>query len=204
MSKSSLQPGTSLGILVGLVFGLVAASLVALYLANTGAPIQTRAQNPSAKINTSQDNTQVPDPNDSLYGKPFKSEIVDPALQLTEESEQEQQDIKNKVKIKRENRENRENKTAKSAKEDLTKKKSYTATDVSSSETDVAEEKATKNTSSESVIDQDGIDKIASLVTPETTIRKSNNKESDINEEKKREKITPSQANNMDSTTNKG
>ena len=50
MSKSSLQPGTSLGILVGLVFGLVAASLVALYLANTGAPIQTRAQNPSVKI----------------------------------------------------------------------------------------------------------------------------------------------------------
>jgi cell division protein FtsN len=54
------------------------------------------------------------------------------------------------------------------------------------------------------VVDQDGIDKIASLVTPETTVRKSNNKESDINEEKKREKITPSQANNMDSTTNKG
>lgn len=201
MSKSSLQPGTSLGILVGLVFGLVAASLVALYLANTGAPIQTRAQNPSAKINTLQDNTQVPDPNDSLYGKPFKSEIIDPALQLTEKSEEEQQDIKNKIKIKRENR---ENKTAKSAKEDLTKKKSYTAADANSSETDVAEEKATKNTSSESVTGQDGIDKIASLVTPEATVRKLNNKESDINEEKKREKIMLSQTNNMDSTTNKG
>jgi cell division protein FtsN len=206
MSKSSLQPGTSLGILVGLVFGLVAASLVALYLANTGAPIQTRAQNPSVKINTPQDNTQVPDPNDSLYGKPFQPETVESALQLTEE---EQQGVKNKIKIKK------ENKVVKHSKGDSsTEKKSYTAIDDNLPETDAGEEKATKSTSAESINDQDGIAKIASLVTPETIVRKSTHKESDketlskesdinINEEKNREKKTSSQLNNTDSA-NKG
>jgi cell division protein FtsN len=216
MSKSSLQPGTSLGILVGLVFGLVAASLVALYLANTGVPIQTRAQNPSVKINTPQDNTQVPDPNDSLYGKPFQPEIVEPEFQLTEE---EQQAVKNKIKIKK------ESKIVKHSKGDSsTEKISYTAIDDNLLETDASEDKATKNTSSESTNDQDGIAKIASLVTPETIIRKSihkeldkeipnkeplskepPNKESDINinEEKNREKKTSSQINNTDSA-NKG
>lgn len=206
MSKSSLQPGTSLGILVGLVFGLVAASLVALYLANTGAPIQTRAQNPSVKINTPQDSTQVPDPNDSLYGKPFQPETVESTLQLTEE---EQQDVKNKIKIKK------ENKVVKHSKDDSsTKKESYTAIDDNLPEIDASEEKAIKNTSAESVNDQDGIAKIASLVTPETIVRKSIHKESDkeppnkesdinINEEKNREKKLSSQINNTDST-NKG
>ena len=206
MSKSSLQPGTSLGILVGLVFGLVAASLVALYLANTGAPIQTRAQNPSVKINTPQDSTQVPDPNDSLYGKPFKPETVESTLKLTEE---EQQDVKNKIKIKK------ENKVVKHSKDDSsTKKESYTAIDDNLPEIDASEEKAIKNTSAESVNDQDGIAKIASLVTPETIVRKSIHKESDkeppnkesdinINEEKNREKKLSSQINNTDST-NKG
>ncbi|MEY3996909.1 MAG: hypothetical protein RL344_1252 [Pseudomonadota bacterium] len=206
MSKSSLQPGTSLGILVGLVFGLVAASLVALYLANTGAPIQTRAQNPSVKINTPQDSTQVPDPNDSLYGKPFQPETVESTLQLTEE---EQQDVKNKIKIKK------ENKVVKHSKDDSsTKKESYTAIDDNLPETDASEEKAIKNTSAESVNDQDSIAKIASLVTPETIVRKSIHKESDkeppnkesdinINEEKNREKKLSSQINNTDST-NKG
>lgn len=221
MSKSSLQPGTSLGILVGLVFGLVAASLVALYLANTGAPIQTRAQNPSVKINTPQDNTQVPDPNDSLYGKPFQPETVESTLQLTEE---EQQDIKNKIKIKK------ENKVVKHSKVDSsTEKISYTAIDDNLPEIDASEEKAIKNTSAESTNDQDGIAKIASLVTPETIVRKSIHKESDketpnkeplskeplskeppnkesdinINEEKNREKKLSSQINNTDST-NKG
>jgi cell division protein FtsN len=216
MSKSSLQPGTSLGILVGLVFGLVAASLVALYLANTGVPIQTRAQNPSVKINTPQDNTQVPDPNDSLYGKPFQPEIVEPEFQLTEE---EQQAVKNKIKIKK------ESKIVKHSKGDSsTEKISYTAIDDNLLEIDASEDKATKNTSSELTNDQDGIAKIASLVTPETIVRKSihkeldkeipnkeplskepPNKESDINinEEKNREKKTSSQINNTDSA-NKG
>ncbi len=186
MSKSSLQPGTSLGILVGLVFGLVAASLVALYLANTGAPIQTRAQNPSVKINTSQNSTQVPDPNDFLYGKPFKAEVVEPVL---ESAGEEQQEVKNKIKIKKENK---------------AKKNPHTVTDVSSPEDNVIEEKVIKPVSAEAVTDQDGIDKIASLVTPETTVRKPSNKESDINEEKKREKTTSPQINSMDSSTNKG
>jgi cell division septation protein DedD len=189
---------------------------VALYLANTGVPIQTRAQNPSVKINTPQDNTQVPDPNDSLYGKPFQPEIVEPEFQLTEE---EQQAVKNKIKIKK------EIKIVKHSKGDSsTEKISYTATDDNLLETDASEDKATKNTSSELTNDQDGIAKIASLVTPETIVRKSihkeldkeipnkeplskepPNKESDINinEEKNREKKTSSQINNTDSA-NKG
>jgi cell division protein FtsN len=80
MSKPSLQPGTTLGIVVGSVFGLVLALLVALYLANSGAPVQTKAQNASARIDLPKNASSAPDPNEFLYGKPQPK----PELELSE------------------------------------------------------------------------------------------------------------------------
>jgi cell division protein FtsN len=90
MSKPSLQPGTTLGIVVGSVFGLVVALLVALYLANSGAPVQSKADNTAARIEAPRDRNDTPDPNEFLYGKP---RIEPVAVELTPE-EQAAQELK--------------------------------------------------------------------------------------------------------------
>jgi cell division protein FtsN len=71
---------TTLGIIVGVVLGLAVALGVSLYLANTGAPVQSRAVNPAARIEPPKDVSKAPDPNEALYTKlPKVAEEAKPA-----------------------------------------------------------------------------------------------------------------------------
>ncbi len=76
---------TTLGIIVGIVLGLAVALGVSLYLANAGAPLQTKAANAPARIEPPKDASKAPDPNEGLYTKvpkveePAKTEDPKPA-----------------------------------------------------------------------------------------------------------------------------
>jgi cell division protein FtsN len=65
---------TTLGIIVGVVLGLAVALGVSLYLANSGAPLQTKAANAPARIEPPKDLGKAPDPNEALYTKVPKVE----------------------------------------------------------------------------------------------------------------------------------
>jgi cell division protein FtsN len=70
MKNITTQNGsTTLGIVLGVVLGLAVALGVSLYIANTGAPIQTKASNNAARIEPPKDPSKAPDPNESLYTK---------------------------------------------------------------------------------------------------------------------------------------
>jgi cell division protein FtsN len=68
--------GTTLGIIVGVVLGLLVALGVSLYIANSGAPVQTKAANSAARIEPPADPSKTPDPNQSLYTKVPKIDEV--------------------------------------------------------------------------------------------------------------------------------
>ncbi len=68
------QGGTTLGVIVGVVLGLAVALGVSLYLAYSGAPIQTKVGNNAARIEPPKDLDKAPDPNASLYTKVPKSD----------------------------------------------------------------------------------------------------------------------------------
>lgn len=68
------QGSTTLGIIVGVVLGLAVALGVSLYLANSGAPLQTKAANAPARIEPPKDVSKAPDPNEALYTKVPKVE----------------------------------------------------------------------------------------------------------------------------------
>lgn len=70
---------TTLGIIVGVVLGLAVALGVSLYLANSGAPLQTKAANAPARIEPPKDVSKAPDPNEALYTKVPKVEEEKPA-----------------------------------------------------------------------------------------------------------------------------
>jgi cell division protein FtsN len=75
MKHTHTQTGsTTLGIIVGIVLGLAVALGVSLYLANTGAPVQTKAANVPARIEPPKDISKTPDPNEALYTKVPKTE----------------------------------------------------------------------------------------------------------------------------------
>ena len=73
------QGSTTLGIIVGIVLGLAVALGVSLYLANSGAPLQTKAANAPARIEPPKDVSKAPDPNEALYTKVPKTEETKPA-----------------------------------------------------------------------------------------------------------------------------
>jgi hypothetical protein len=77
MKHTHTQTGsTTLGIIVGIVLGLAVALGVSLYLANTGAPVQTKAANVPARIEPPKDMSKTPDPNEALYTKVPKTEEI--------------------------------------------------------------------------------------------------------------------------------
>jgi cell division protein FtsN len=80
MKRNIHQHGsTTLGIIVGILLGLAVALGVSLYLATSGAPVQTKAANPAARIEPPVDPSKAPDPNQSLYTKvPKTEEAKDP------------------------------------------------------------------------------------------------------------------------------
>jgi cell division protein FtsN len=69
---------TTLGIIVGVVLGLAVALGVSLYLANSGAPLQTKSANAPARIEPPKDASKIPDPNEALYTKVPKVEEAKP------------------------------------------------------------------------------------------------------------------------------
>lgn len=78
-SIKNQQGSTTLGIIVGVVLGLAVALGVSLYLANSGAPLQTKAANAPARIEPPKDVSKTPDPNEALYTKVPKVEEEKPA-----------------------------------------------------------------------------------------------------------------------------
>jgi cell division protein FtsN len=85
MKSIQTQRGsTTLGIIVGVVLGLAVALGVSLYLANASAPLQTKAVNPTARIEAPKDLSKAPDPNEALYTKLPKAE--ESSLPATDDS----------------------------------------------------------------------------------------------------------------------
>jgi cell division protein FtsN len=133
MKTTHTQSGsTTLGIIVGIVLGLAVALGVSLYLANAGAPVQTKAANVPARIEPPKDLSKAPDPNEALYTKVPKSE------------ESKSDDAK-------------DSKDAKDTKDKDAKDKATTPAAAAPSA--AAAQAATKP-------EQDGIGKVAALVTP--------------------------------------
>jgi cell division protein FtsN len=80
MNINHTQKGsTTLGIIVGVVLGLSVALGVSLYLANSGAPLQTKAVTAPPRIEAPKDVSKIPDPNEALYTKVPKAEEPTPS-----------------------------------------------------------------------------------------------------------------------------
>lgn len=216
MSKSPLQPGISLGILVGLVFGLATASLVALYLANTGAPVQNRTKNFSLKRdNSTVEEDSLPDPNEFLYGKQTAqkksdevtlNDLIDEESNSSSNSKKSTQLIKNKAILAHQNN------------KDTLRKKEKTYSNVDefiSSKTDPIEtlnntddeidKQTIKKINTESDINKDSTSTSNVTSTASSTILPSKNndkheKNIDVISEKIRENKTSPQPVNTEST----
>ena len=82
LNTPSQTGSTSLGVIVGIVLGLVVALAVSLYLAYSGAPIQQKpakdatVTTPNPANAKAADPKDLKDPNESLYGKAQKAEIL--------------------------------------------------------------------------------------------------------------------------------